>query len=57
MSKVFIVRFSRYSIYKVQRLARSRGQLGYLITLELICQVLFSSFSTFFKELFVRFAL
>ena len=53
MSKVFIVRFSRYSIYKVQFASRSRGQLVNTNTQLFICQELFSSFFKFL--LFVRF--
>ena len=51
MSKVFIVRLSRYSIYKVQFLAcRSRGQLDYSITTSFVCQELFSSFFKLFSS-------
>ena len=51
MSKVFIVRLSRYSIYKVQCLAcRSRGQLDYSITTSFVCQELFSSFFKLFSN-------
>ena len=47
MSKVFLVRLSRYSIYKVQSLALSR-QLAYTSTSHSLCQVLFSSFFKLF---------
>ena len=50
MSKVFIVRFSRYSIYKVQCAFRSRGQLLHTSTSEVICQELFSSFFNFLRR-------
>ena len=49
MSKVFIVRFSRYSIYKVQCAFRSRGQLLHTSTLCSNCQELFSSFFNFLR--------
>ena len=52
MSKVFIVRFSRYSIYKVQCAFRSRGQLLHTSTSEVICQELFSSFFIFLRCVF-----
>ena len=49
MSKVFIVRFSRYSIYKVQCAFRSRGQLLHTSTSCSNCQELFSSFFNFLR--------
>ena len=45
----FIVRFSRYSIYKVQPAFHSRGQLLHTSTSFLICQELFSSFFKFLR--------
>ena len=51
MSKVFIVRLSRYSIYKVQFFAcRSRGELVHTSTSHSVCQELFSSFLKLFKR-------
>ena len=51
MSKVFLVRLSRYSIYKVQLLPLC-GELVYTNTSKLICQELFSSFFKFLFEVF-----
>ena len=56
MSKVFLVRLSRYSIYKVQSLALSR-QLAYTSTSCSLCQVLFFKFfQTFLWHSFERFS-
>ena len=55
MSKVFIVRFSRYSIYKVQSLAALAVSLAILSHSNSFVKYFFQVFSTFFKELFVCF--
>ena len=51
MSKVFLVRLSRYSIYKVQLLPLC-GELVYTNTSSFICQELFSSFFKFLLTVF-----